>query len=102
VFRDPVVKRAFSVAATAFAFEAQLKFNAKTAIILADLRLDANTVAATLLYDAVRTSSVTHHQLPQLLPPDVTSIVNAAARIDHTCALLRTDNVKVCTFCCVV
>lgn len=94
MFRDPVVKRAFSVAATAFAFEAQLKFNAKTAIILADLRLDANTVAATLLYDAVRTSSVTHHQLPQLLPPDVTSIVNAAARIDHTCALLRTDNVK--------
>lgn len=92
VFKAPVVKRAFSVAVATSSFQAQLDFNAKTAVILAHLRLDADTVAATLLYGVLEATPITQQQLAQLLPSDVSKLLVAASRIDYTCALLRTDH----------
>lgn len=98
MFKAPVVKTAFSVAASAFSFQQQLELNSKVAVILAHMRLDGDTVAATLLYGVHEASPTTVQQLAKLLPPNVSELIGAASRIDRTCALLRTDHtVKVST-----
>lgn len=98
MFKAPVVRTAFSVAASTFSFQQQLELNSKVAVILAHLRLDADTVAATLLYGVLEATPTTVQQLAKLLPSNVSELVGAASRIDRTCVLLRTDHtVKVGT-----
>lgn len=62
MFGGPVVGRAHALAAATLA-PARLAANAATAGILADLGLDADTVAAALLHDALDASPLTRPQL---------------------------------------
>lgn len=96
VFSAPVVKRAFCIASAIFTNSAQLEANAGTAAILADLRLDADTVAAALLQGALDASPLTGEQLSKLMPPGVAAMVAATSRINSTCVALQADhNAKV-------
>mmetsp|Transcript_8405 Transcript_8405/g.25207 ORF Transcript_8405/g.25207 Transcript_8405/m.25207 type:complete len:884 (+) Transcript_8405:164-2815(+) len=91
VFNSPVVARAYSIASATFSTSTQLQANAATATILADLRLDADTVAAALLYNALDASPLTRDQLSKLLPPTVADMVAATSRITDTCTALQAD-----------
>ncbi len=91
VFKAPVVVRAFSIAAATWSGAAQLEANVGTAALLADLRLDADSVAAALLYGALDASPLTGEQLGELLPASVADMVAATSRIDDTCTALRRD-----------
>ncbi len=96
VFSAPVVKRAFCIASATITNSAQLEANAGTAAILADLRLDADTVAAALLQGALDASPLTGDQLSKLMPAGVAAMVSATSRINSTCAALQADhNAKV-------
>ena len=92
VFSAPVVKRAFCIASATFSSPAQLEANAGTAAILADLRLDADTVAAALLQGALDASPLTGEQLAKLVPPGVAAMVAATSRINSTCIALQADH----------
>lgn len=86
-----MVARAYSIASATFSTSTQLQANAATATILADLRLDADTVAAALLYNALDASPLTRDQLSKLLPPTVADMVAATSRITDTCTALQAD-----------
>lgn len=66
-----MVARAHALAAATLA-PSNLTANVATAGILADLGLDADTVAAALLADALDASPLTRPQLEVLLPPGST------------------------------
>lgn len=91
MFNSPVVARAYSIASATFSTSTQLEANAATATILADLRLDADTVAAALLYNALDATLLTRDQLSKLLPPAVADMVAATSRITDTCTALQAD-----------
>lgn len=62
MFGAPVVSRAYGVASATLAAD-RLAANGAAAAILADLGLDAYTVAAALLRDALDASPLTRQQL---------------------------------------
>lgn len=51
--------------------------------LVAELRLDTQTVQASLLHDVIEDCGVTHQELSRLFGPDVARMVEGATKIDH-------------------
>jgi hypothetical protein len=87
MFGGPVVARAHALAAATLA-PARLAANAATAGILADLGLDADTVAAALLHDTLDASPLTRPQLAvgaSCMQQPVVSICNCQLLMPRCC-----------------
>ncbi len=54
----------------------------ETAIILADLGADSETIAAALLHDVLEDTAVTHKRMQKLFGPKVTELVEGVTKVD--------------------
>ena len=97
VLLNPYVQRAYAMADTAH--EGQLRKDGstvmqhleETAIILATLGLDANTVAAALLHDSLDDSTMTLNLLREHLPSDVVDLVRDVSKVSTISQLFREE-----------
>jgi GTP pyrophosphokinase len=56
----------------------------QTAIFLADLKLDANTLCAALLHDVIEDCGVSYSELEEGFGPDVATLVNGVTKLTRT------------------
>ncbi|GBG60892.1 hypothetical protein CBR_g16012 [Chara braunii] len=95
LFYDPLVKRAFNVAATAH--EGQMRLNGdpylshcvETAIVLAETCNDKVLVAAGLLHDTLDDSMMNERQLQEMFGSDITNLVTGVSKMSHISQLAR-------------
>src|SRR4030088_185127 len=84
-----LIEQAFEVARVAHADQVRrsgepyIENPLGVAMILADLGIDNNTIAAALLHDAVEDTTVTGEDLQQQFGPDVAAIVDGVTKLDR-------------------
>lgn len=96
VFKSAVVIRAYAVARSAFSGRSRkdgssmLSHCVQTATILAELGLDAETVATGLVHDVLDDTNLLEEQLRRVLPTQVVDRVVSVTRMSEYCHLYRT------------
>ncbi|MBI4199218.1 MAG: bifunctional (p)ppGpp synthetase/guanosine-3',5'-bis(diphosphate) 3'-pyrophosphohydrolase [Chloroflexi bacterium] len=85
--RTALVERAYEFAARAhqdqlrLSGEPYIQHPLETALYLADLHLDASTVAAALLHDVMEDTGVTYQQLEEEFGPEIASLVDGVTKL---------------------